>query len=94
MMSRPPFATQVNFLDPKWTRDDDGNKIPYSHTRLKELIKQSYLISKNCNTSYNEVLSITPLERDYLIGFIVEEAEDAKKMIQESKRRRENLEEY
>ena len=93
-MSRPRFATQVNFLDPKWTRDEDGNKIPYSHTRLKELIKQNYMISKNCNTSYNDVLQLTPLERDYLIGFIIEEAEDAKRMIQESKMRRERQEDY
>ena len=89
-MSRPRFATQVNFLDPKWTRDEDGNKVPYGPTRLKELIRQCYIISKNCNTSYNDVLNMTPIERDYLIGFIIEEAEDAKKMINEAKMRRES----
>ena len=67
-MSRLRFATQVNFLDPKWTKDDDGNKIPYSKVRLKELIKQCYMISKNCNTSYNDVLEMTPIERKKKIG--------------------------
>ena len=90
-MSRLPFATQVNFLDPKWTRDDDGNKIPYGPTRLKEIIKQNYMISKNCSTSYNNILELTPTERDYLIEFIVDEANEAQKMIQESKKRRESM---
>lgn len=89
-MSRLRFATQVNFLDPKWTRDDDGNKIPYGPARLKELIKQNYMISKNCSTSYNDVMNLTPVERDYIIGFIVEEAEDAKRMIENSRRARED----
>ena len=88
-MSRLRFATQVNFLDPKWTRDDDGNEVPYGPTRLKELIRQNYLISKNCSTSYNDVLSLTPIERDYLIEFIIQEADEAKRMIKESKERRE-----
>lgn len=90
MMSRLPFATQVNFLDPKWTRDDDGNKIPYGPTRLKEIIKQNYMISKNCNTSYIDVLQLTPIERNYLIEFIVQEAEDAKKMIEDAKKKHAN----
>ena len=90
-MSRPRFATQVNFLDPKWTRDDDGNKIPYGPSRLKELIRQNYMISKNCNSSYNDVLQMTPTERDYLIGFIIEEANETQKIIQESRERREAI---
>ena len=87
-MSRPRFATQVNFLDPKWTRDENGNEVPYGPIRLKELIKQCYMISKNCSTSYIDVLKITPIERDYLIGFIIQEAEETKKIVEDTRKKR------
>ena len=76
-----PFASQLNFLDPQKTEDGQ----PYSPIRYKELVKECYLISKNLNTSYLDVLKITPLERNYLIKFLVEEAKYNKDMIEQSR---------
>ena len=76
-----PFASQLNFLDPQKT--EDGR--PYSPVRYKELVKDCYLISKNLNTSYLDVLKITPLERNYLINFLIEEAKYNKDMLEKNK---------
>ena len=80
----PPFSTQVNFLDQLY--NEDGS--PYGPARYKELVRINYAISKNCNTSYVDVLQLTPRERDYLWEFIVEEADKAKELIDKSKNNR------
>ena len=59
---------------------------PYGPIRYKEIVRDNYLISKNLNTSYNDVLKLTPRERDYLIEFIIEDAESAKKLIEDNKK--------
>lgn len=59
---------------------------PYGPIRYKELVRECYLISKNLNTSYTDVLMLTPREKDYIIEFIVQDAEQAKKMIEDNKR--------
>ncbi len=71
MMLRLPFATHQNFLDPQLTSDGQ----PYGPWRYKQIVKECYRISKNCGTSYTDLMNITPIERDYLIEFIVEEAQ-------------------
>jgi hypothetical protein len=63
------FALDQNFLDPQKT---DKNE-PYGPYRYKEIIRECYLISKNINTSYNEILDITPTERSYLLQFIADD---------------------
>jgi len=82
-MSTLPFASQVNFLDPTLTNDGE----PYGPYRYKEIVRECYLISKNCNTSYTDLMNITPLEKDYLLGFISEEFKRAEEMVREVKER-------
>ena len=66
--------------------NEDGE--PYGPIRFKELVKECDSISKNCNTSYNDVVKMTPRERDYLIEFIVEDANKTKELIENSKKKR------
>ena len=76
-----PFASQTNFLDPLlWSNGE-----PYGPYRYKEIVRECYIISKNCNTSYTDLMSITPLERDYLIEFIEEEFKRTEQMMAEVK---------
>lgn len=79
---RLPFVTLQNFLDP--LTNEDGE--PYAPHRYKEIVRECYSISKNCNTSYKDVLEMTPRERDYLIEFIIEDANKAKEMLEKSKK--------
>ena len=46
------------------------------------------MISKYSNTSYSDTANITPLERDYIIGFITEELERQQKAYEEAKNKR------
>lgn len=80
------FASQVNFLDPKLTSDGK----PYGPYRYKEIVKECYLISKNCNTSYVDLLKITPIERDYLYEFILEEYQKTEELIKKNDAERTN----
>ena len=77
MMLKLPFASQTNFLDPKFTNDGK----PYGPYRYKEIVKELYLISKNCNTSYSDLLNITPIEKNYLLEFIGDEIKQAQELI-------------
>ena len=82
MMLTSRFPTPMNFMDPTLTNDGQ----PYGPTKYKELVRNNYLISKNCNTSYTDVLQLTPRERDYIIEFIIKDADDAKKLMEENRR--------
>lgn len=62
-----------NFLDPKKTNDGK----PYGPVRFKSLVKELYLIAKNCYTPYTELLDITPTEKDELINLILEDTKRA-----------------
>ena len=63
----------MNFLDPL-----TKNGKPYGPIRFREISKECYLISKHTHTSYNDVLQITPMERKFLLEFLVEEAKQEK----------------
>lgn len=56
---------------------------PYGPERFKNIVKERYLISKFTNTSYNDVGDITPLEREYILGFIAEEKKKEEELIKE-----------
>lgn len=60
---------------------------PAAPIRFKDIVKERYLISRNMNTSYNDLGEITPTERYYLLEFINEELEMKKKAIQEQKQK-------
>jgi len=58
---------------------------PYGPYRFKEIVRERYLISKNINTSYNDVGQITPRERGYIIEFIADEIKRSKDLIEQQK---------
>lgn len=76
------YPSQGSFLDPQTTNDGK----PYGPIRYKEIVKERYLLSKNMNTSYNELGQITPTERKYLMEFLIEEIKESKKAMEEKKR--------
>lgn len=78
------YPSQGSFLDPTLTKD----KKPYGPARYKEIVQERYFISKNINTSYNDIGKITPAEREYLIEFIVDEQKQTKKKLDEMKQQR------
>ena len=84
------FALGPNFLDPMKTSDGK----PYGPFKFKALIKELYVISKNCHTSYTDLLNITPTEKDELINLIVEDSkrqtEAWEKQKQAAKNKKEN----
>jgi len=74
----------VNFLDPKLTSDGK----PYGPYRYKEIVKECYLISKNCNTSYTDLMKITPIEKNYLLEFISDEFKRTEELIKKTNENR------
>lgn len=80
-----PFASHLNFLDQQLT--EDGR--PYGPIRYKEIVKECYIISKNINTSYNDLMQITPTERNYMLEFLTDEAKRREEMLQKKKAERE-----
>lgn len=78
------FASNAHFLDPELTSDGK----PYGPFRYKEIVKQCYLISTKCATSYTDLMNITPRERDYLFEFIMEEFQKTEELIKKSKEAR------
>ena len=79
-----PFASQVNFLDPKLTSDGK----PYGPWRYKNIVQECYWITKNCNTSYVDILKITPREKDYLLEFISDEIQKTNERIKKANEKR------
>ena len=79
MLSIQHFATQKSFLDPTLTSDGK----PYGPWKYKEIVKELFIISKNTGTSYNELLLITPREKEYLQECIIEFSEMIKKRTKE-----------
>lgn len=73
-------------MDPAKT--DDGK--PYGPFRYKEIVKERYIISKYCNTSYTDLANVTPTERNYLLEFATEECDKAKEIAEEMKNKKAN----
>lgn len=80
-----PFASHLNFLDPQ--TNSDGT--PYAPVRYEEIVKECYIISKNINTSYTDLLKITPTERNLLLKFLIDEAKKRDEIIKKSEAERE-----
>lgn len=71
-------------MDPPKTKDGRD----YGPIRFKEIVKERYLIAKNCHTSYLDVGKITPVERRYLIEFITDEARKTKEFLEQEELKR------
>lgn len=50
---------------------------------FKKLVNDCYIISKVIHTSYNDVLQITPAEKNYLLAFIKQDNDNSNKKFQE-----------
>lgn len=74
------FAPLLSSLDPQLT--EDGK--PFGPTRYKEIAKERYLISKHTNTSYEDTANITPIERGYLLEFMIEDLQRQKDMYEKA----------
>lgn len=85
MKKKHPFDLLLNFLH---LPTKDGK--PYAPELYKELVRECYIITKNTNTSYTDLMNITPTERHYLLEFIKEEFEQVKKMRDEQRAQLEN----
>ena len=62
------------------------NGKPFGPIRYKELVKENYLIAKNTHITYDEVLRMTPLERGYILEFLVDEAKRKEQEIEAQRR--------
>lgn len=56
--------------------------LPYGPFRYEKIVEECYIISKKTNTSYTDVLKMTPLEREYLLKFIRKDIERENELIQ------------
>lgn len=67
------------------------NGKPYGPVRYEELVRERYLISKTINTSYVETGKLTPIERNYILKYMIDEAnkqrEQWKEMTEKSNRK-------
>lgn len=77
------FSTNKHFLDPQLTNDGK----PYGPWKYKRIVEECYFISHQINTSYTDLLKITPRERSYLIEFLNREAEAIQKQREESNKK-------
>lgn len=73
-------------MDPKYV--DNEHKELYAPIRYSQIIEECLYITKQINTSYNEILLITPRERSQLIKLLEKmnklEKEKTDKLIKES----------
>jgi len=84
------FSINHHFLDPILTNDGK----PYGPWRYKKIVEECYIISHAINTSYTDLMKITPREREYFIEFLNREAEEMKKLKEDnSKKLNKTLEE-
>lgn len=58
---------------------------PLGPKKYKEIVREIYLITKNTNTSYSDILVMTPLERGYLLEFISDEIKKSQEYIEQRK---------
>ena len=64
-------------MDPQTNPDGTA----YAPVRYEEIVRECYVISKHINTSYTDVLKITPAERNMMLNFLLEEAKRREEMI-------------
>jgi len=83
MICRLPFESLQSFGDPhELIKDENGKEVPFGLYRFNQIIKECYLISKNINTSYNDLMDITPKEKDMMLEFLNDEAKKQEEMFE------------
>lgn len=61
--------------------------MPYGIWRFNQLVKECYFISSNINTSYKDLLDITPIEKNLLIRFINDKNKAEREALEKSKKK-------
>ena len=76
-------------MDPKTIKitgsDGKEKEILYAPYRYKEIVRECYLISRVIHTSYDDIMKITPLERNYLLQLVREENDIREKELAKEK---------
>ena len=70
-------------MDPQLT--DDLSEKP---KKYKNIARERYIISKHTNTSYEGTEHVTPVERGYILEFIMEDLQKQKDMYDKAKAER------
>jgi hypothetical protein len=65
---------------------DNGK--PYGPWRYKQIVKECYIITKNTNTPYSDILNMTPTERELMIEFLSEDFKKQQEHIEQAKKNR------
>lgn len=80
------FASLPSFSDPhQLVKDKNNNPIPYGLLRYNQIVEQCYAISKNINTSYLDLMEITPKEVDMMLNLLEEEAKRNDEIMKKAK---------
>ena len=58
---------------------------PYGPIRYREIVQECYIISRHLNTSYTDLMNITPNERRCLLEMIKKESDEMKEMMEKQK---------
>lgn len=53
--------------------------------RFKDVARERYLISKHTNTSFNDTQYMSPVEREFVLEFIMEELQKQKEIMDAAK---------
>jgi hypothetical protein len=59
---------------------------PYGPWRYKNIVKECYIITKNTNTPYSDILNMTPTERELMIEFLSEDFKKQQENIEQAKK--------
>lgn len=60
---------------------------PYGSVRYKEIVEEIFYLTKHTHVTYNDVLNMSPLERRYLLEFLIKDFKRNKE-VEESARQR------
>lgn len=71
----------MSFLDQQF--DEKGN--PLGPIRYKNIVRERFDITKHTHISYNDTGKMTPLEREYILQFIIEDKTKQKEDLEKLK---------
>lgn len=67
---------------------DEGK--PYGPWRYKQIVRESFIITKNTHTSYADIMNMTPAEREFFIEFLAEDFKKQQEQIEQAKKNKNN----
>lgn len=83
-----PFASLESFSNPQQIiKGPKGEEMPYGLARYNQLVNQCYIISKKINTSYTDLMNVTPKELDTMLELIEEETKQQNEQYEKMKKK-------